>query len=44
MDPSEFWEMSPQEFWLLADEKQPEERIGSIRKSTFDRLGAMLDA
>lgn len=35
--------MSPQEFWVLVEEKQPEERVGKMRKSTFDRLSRMLD-
>jgi len=42
IQPSEFWTMSPQEFWLLFDDKAPEPKKGGMSASTFDRLTGML--
>ena len=43
MAPSEFWSMSPQEFWVIVDARKPDERIGSMRKTDFDKLVGMLN-
>jgi hypothetical protein len=30
--------MSPQEFWLQFDARKPEEKVGHMPKSKFDRM------
>jgi len=35
--------MSPQEFWLIAKAKQPEEKIGNLPAEEFHSLKAMLE-
>lgn len=35
--------MSPQEFWLIAEARQPPEMVGSMRKDTFDHLVGLLN-
>ena len=34
--------MSPQEFWLLMDMRDHEQRIGPFRRSEFEQLKGML--
>lgn len=34
--------MSPQECWLIIDQNRPPEKVGTMRKDTFDRLKGML--
>jgi hypothetical protein len=34
--------MSPQEFWLIADQRKPPEMVGAMKKETFDELRQML--
>jgi len=43
IQPSEFWDMSPQEFWLLAQDRMPEPKKGGMAASTFNRLTRMLE-
>jgi tail assembly chaperone len=42
MAPSEFWAMSPQEFWFLIEARKPPEMVGNMRKEVFDELRGML--
>ena len=34
--------MSPQEFWVIADEREPPKMIGAMKAETFDELRTML--
>lgn len=34
--------MSPQEFWLAADARQPTPKVGNLDAETFEELRAML--
>jgi len=34
--------MSPQEFWLIVDQRRPPEMIGAMRADTFEELRSML--
>jgi len=36
--------MSPQEFWVIADERKPEDKVGVLPRKVFDELRSMLDA
>ncbi len=40
--PSEFWRMSPQEFWLLLDMRDHQPMVGTMKMQTFNELKAML--
>lgn len=42
--PDSFWRMTPQEFWVLMDERKPPEKVGKMDKKTFDELKDMLHA
>lgn len=44
IQPSEFWRMSPQEFWALVEDKAPEPKKAGLSAKTYDRLSRMLDA
>jgi len=43
MAPSEFWELSPTEFWLIYEAKTPVERIGGMVEDKTDILTEMLE-
>ena len=43
MRPTDFWELSPAEFFLIYDERKPPEMVGKMRKDTFDNLVEMLE-
>jgi hypothetical protein len=35
--------MSPQEFWLIADARQPQPKVGNLDADTFEELRSMLE-
>lgn len=43
MDPDVFFNMSPNEFFLIYDRRKPPEMVGKMRKDTFDNLVEMLE-
>ena len=43
MAPSEFWELSPTEFWHIHAAKLPPKMYGKLTEYEVDRLEQMLD-
>lgn len=43
MAPSEFWELSPTEFWLIYEAKIPPKKIGGMSEEQTDTLTDMLE-
>jgi len=43
MAPSEFWELSPTEFWLIYESKLPPKKIGGMSVEQVDELTEMLE-
>ena len=43
MAPSEFWELSPTEFWLIYEAKLPPKNIGGMTENHTERLTEMLE-
>ena len=41
--PSEFWIMSPQEFWLILDMEHEKSKIGSLERGEIKQLMGMLE-
>ncbi len=43
MAPSEFYDMSPTEFWLVYEAKIPPKKIGGMSENHVDELTEMLE-
>jgi len=43
VSPSDFWEMSPTEFWLIYEAKLPPKNIGGMSEEQADTLTEMLE-
>ena len=43
MAPSEFWELTPHEFWIIHKAKLPPKMYGKMSESEADRLLKMMD-
>lgn len=43
ISPVDFWQMSPAESWCIYDAHRPQERVGTLLKTDFDRLKQKLE-
>ena len=43
MAPSEFWELSPTEFWMIYNAKSPPKMYGKMSEDEAERLVQMME-